>query len=329
MGAATAWMAIAMVGSALISASAQKRAAREAAEAAEAAAAAQEGSYEMGMEYQLEAAEKAAEAQKYAADVAAKAQIESVEKSIEAQMDMYNKARADVLPWAEAGQRALGTLEQKIQAGPGEFTESPGYQFRLDQGKKTLLSSAAATQSLASGRTLKALEEYGQDYASNEYDKFLNRYYQSLVPLQEMAKMGQNAAAMTSTQSMQTGASIANLQQGLGQGLSDIFMSEGRGLSDIYQNQGLAAASGYANIGNIRANLAMNLGNIKAGQTVAQANAWGSALQGLGTLAGSYYGSQPSSGSAGYSGAAYMPSNLNQGYYHPQQQPRTVNPKWV
>jgi len=50
-----------------------------------------------------------------------------------------------------------------------EVEASPGYQTRLDTGRLTRERAASARGTLSSGGTLKALERYAQDYASNEY----------------------------------------------------------------------------------------------------------------------------------------------------------------
>jgi len=81
---------------------------------------------------QLQAAAMGADAIKYAAD-----------KSAEIQWKMYSQARDDQMPWLVAGRGALGTLQEKMAAGPGEFTKDPGYNFRLSQGNDNILSNAA------------------------------------------------------------------------------------------------------------------------------------------------------------------------------------------
>ncbi len=52
---------------------------------------------------------------------------------------------------------------------------SPGYQFRLGQGEGALQNSAAARGVLRTGGTLKDILQYGQDYASAEYQNVFNR----------------------------------------------------------------------------------------------------------------------------------------------------------
>lgn len=64
--------------------------------------------------------------------------------------------------------------------GGGSFNladwQDPGYQFRLDEGQKLLEGSAAAGGNLLSGSTLKALTNYGQNAASQEYQNAFNRF---------------------------------------------------------------------------------------------------------------------------------------------------------
>jgi hypothetical protein len=50
-----------------------------------------------------------------------------------------------------------------------EVKATPGYQIRLDAGQQARERSAAAQGSVLSGGTQKALERYGQDYATGEY----------------------------------------------------------------------------------------------------------------------------------------------------------------
>jgi hypothetical protein len=60
---------------------------------------------------------------------------------------------------------------------PNDVTEQndPGFQFRLKEGIQGLQRSAAAKGTLLTGGTLKDINSWAQDYASNEYDKVYNR----------------------------------------------------------------------------------------------------------------------------------------------------------
>ena len=77
-----------------------------------------------------------------------------------------------------AGGGGGGGLAGPFQA-PTELTmaNDPGFQARLKMGTDALQASAAAKGSILSGGTLKALDRYAQDYASNEYGNVYGRAY--------------------------------------------------------------------------------------------------------------------------------------------------------
>lgn len=56
-----------------------------------------------------------------------------------------------------------------------QFRTDPGYQFQMDQGINAIQSSAANKGNLNSGRTLKALQSYGQGMADQSYNNYLTR----------------------------------------------------------------------------------------------------------------------------------------------------------
>ncbi|MBU8921262.1 MAG: hypothetical protein KOO63_05535 [Bacteroidales bacterium] len=130
-----------------------------------------------------------------AATGSAAIQAKSASKAQATIRDAAAQSRADLQPWRAAGEDALKLYDEKIQAGPGEFTESPGYQFRMEEGEKAARRAASAKGELGSGKFGKELVRYGQDYATDERDRFLARYYQSLEPLRQMAGVGQASAA--------------------------------------------------------------------------------------------------------------------------------------
>ena len=161
---------------------------------------------------------------------------------------------------------------QDFNYQPFEFTKDPGYDFRMQEGREAVLSSAAARQGAVSGAAGKALARYGQDYASNEYDRAYGRYmgerdrawnqhlagydrrYQDnrnqmgdyvnyLGRLQGVSASGQNAAGMQGAASMNYGGQIGqNTVAG-----------------------GNAAAQGYANVGNAQAAGAVGMANAFTG----------------------------------------------------------------
>jgi hypothetical protein len=86
---------------------------------------------------------------------------------------------------AETGNRQFDALRQ-----------SPGYQFRLQEGINSRDASAASRGLLLSGAQQKAIERYGQEFGSNEYG---NRIAQLSAVLGggQYATSGQNQAAQS------------------------------------------------------------------------------------------------------------------------------------
>ena len=62
-----------------------------------------------------------------------------------------------------------------LYSNPSQITNMPGYQFRLAQGLDGINRNAAAAGYLGSGNRLMELMRYGQDYASQEFDKEVAR----------------------------------------------------------------------------------------------------------------------------------------------------------
>lgn len=199
------------------------------------------------------AAGRAAGTQESAAYAAAGAQERAAMIASETELEMYEQTREDLAPWREKGAAGLEELYDLIEAGPGEFEESPGYQFRLGEGVKALDRSASSGGMLFSGAHDKAITRFGQDYATSEYDNFLNRYYDKLRPWQSLSGVGQTATTTTADIGRTTAGNVAGLQMAGGQA----------------QAQGILGA-----------------GQARAGGYINQANAWSGALnQGVGSLA--------------------------------------------
>jgi hypothetical protein len=74
----------------------------------------------------------------------------------------------------EAASGQFGSLMRDF--GIPDFNVDPGYLFRLQEGQKALDRSAAARGGLFSGGTIRASDQYNQNFASNEYGNAYNRY---------------------------------------------------------------------------------------------------------------------------------------------------------
>jgi hypothetical protein len=150
---------------------------------------------------------------------AAKAQASAADRAAELQQQQFERQVELQAPFREAGLRALNKLEGAADYTPfgmQQFQADPGYGFRMTEGMKALERSAAARGGLMGGATGKALQRFGQEMGSQEYQNAFNRYQAErsarLNPLQSLAGVGQ-----TSTNAL--GAAGQNYASGMGEAL--------------------------------------------------------------------------------------------------------------
>lgn len=84
------------------------------------------------------------------------------------------------------------------------FYNSPNYQFALQQGTQAVQNSAAAAGGLYSGNALRAINDYAQGQASQQYNTYVNQ-------LAGIAGVGQTAASNTASSSQNYANNITNI----------------------------------------------------------------------------------------------------------------------
>lgn len=227
---------------------------------------------------------------------ASRAQVQAAQDANAAQQRMFEEQKALQEPFRQGGLTAqqeimqlLGIGGDKTAAGYGslgkafgteQFQQDPGYAFRQSEGMKALERSAAARGNLMSGSTMKGIQRFGQDLASQEYQNAFNRYQTEraakLNPLQSLMGSGQSSANVLTGAAGQMGQNEA---------------------TNLY-NAGQARASGY----------------------IGQANALSGALGQIGSIASqipmqnamiNYYGGGSPGGSSVSSGRAFGSSTGN------------------
>jgi len=110
-----------------------------------------------------------------AADKAANAQIGATKDANALIKHMYDQTRADNMPALQARNAGLAGY-QNLLKNPSSVAQDPGYQFGFDQGTKAIGTQAAARGNYYSGKTLKDLTRFGQDYGQSKFDQSLNRH---------------------------------------------------------------------------------------------------------------------------------------------------------
>ena len=146
----------------------------------------------------------------------------SADRASQIQQENFEQTRKDLMPYKQAGDTSLNQLMGQM-APDGYFNQTytgqdiysdPSYQFRLQQGQDAIQSSAAAQGGLLSGATLKALQNYGQESASQEYSNAYNRFNADQTNrynrLSNLVGIGQNAAAQVGNAGAQTAQAVAN-----------------------------------------------------------------------------------------------------------------------
>ena len=130
-----------------------------------------------------------------AAKSAARTQANAAQDAAAVQQNMFDTTSQYFQPYRQAGENALGTYGDQVGT---EFTKTPGYEFGLQQGIDAVDASAASRGNLNSGATLKAVNQFGQDYATRNYDNWLNRVGGIMSTGQasagQQAALGQNFA---------------------------------------------------------------------------------------------------------------------------------------
>lgn len=202
-----------------------------------------------------------------AATAAANLQHQDAQSALQFQKDQWSTQQKNEAPWLKAGQGAVTSLSDLMNNGgfpdwtgkfqaPTAATEQndPGFQFRLQQGQQALERSAAAKGGLLSGGTGKALQQYGQDYASNEYSNVYNRalgqYQQGYNEFQNNQTNRYNRLAGLAGLGQTSANQLGQSGQAASGNISNILLNSGQQIGNSLQNAAAARASGYTAIGN-------------------------------------------------------------------------------
>ena len=198
------------------------------------------------------AAKKASKVQEQAARDATSAQ----ERMFQKQMELQEPFRQGGVTAQQEIMQLLGIGGDKNAAGYGslgksfgqsDFEQDPGYGFRQAEGMKALERSAAARGNLLSGSTLKGVQRFGQDLASQEYQNAFNRYQversAKLNPLQSLMGSGQSATNVMTGAAGQMGQNEASNLYNAGQARASGYIGSANALSNALGQVGSIASN--------------------------------------------------------------------------------------
>ena len=135
-----------------------------------------------------------------------------------------------------------------------KFEEDPSYQFRKDEGLKAMQRALAAQGMTMDPEAVKALQEYGQQSASQEYMNAYNRYNidQSNIynRLAGIAGMGQTSTGQLAGAGQSYATNVGNLYTGLAGAQTNAQIAKASQPSMFSQILGVGAQLGGSYLGN-------------------------------------------------------------------------------
>lgn len=157
------------------------------------------------------------------------AQAKAAGQAADQSYAIYQQQRKDAAPYRKIGGQALNQLRDVYLTGKTPFTASPGYDWRVSQGTQALERGASARGRQFSGAQGKALTEYGQGVATDEYNQNFNR-------LSSLAGYGGQALAANNTAGNQFSTNYGNAIQNAGSARSSGYQGIGSSINSGVNN---------------------------------------------------------------------------------------------
>jgi len=189
----------------------------------------------------------------YGSNKASDAQTNASNAAIGFQDKIYNDIKGELQPYRQAGGRALTELEERLPelTAPIELTQewlesTPGYKFTRDQGLKSTQNAAAARGLGVSGAALKGAASFATGLADNTYktqfDVANTNKTNAYNRLKGLVDMGQNAAVNTGTVGMNTANQSSAATIGAGNAQAAAWNNIGGQIGNAANNIGGYAA---------------------------------------------------------------------------------------
>lgn len=184
-----------------------------------------------------------------AAGTAADAQTSSTNASIAAQQQATAAAQALLKPYSDAGIKSLTSQQDLLglngnsaqQTAIDTLKNSSQFNALKAQGENSILQNASATGGLRGGNTQAALAQFSPALLN----QLINDQYTKLGGI---TSIGQNAAAGSGNQGMQSAGSISSLLQQQGAAQAGLAMAQGRNTVNMI-NGGLNGIGMYYGLG--------------------------------------------------------------------------------
>jgi hypothetical protein len=184
---------------------------------------------------------------------AARTQADAAARSQDILLATGEEASKGYEPYTDVGKAALSDITANKDYFTRQFTNkdlndylAPGYEFRLGQGQRANLQASNATGGMVSGNALRSLQDYSQNFASDEYGKAFNQFQAGRTniynQLSDIAKLGLTAQQGTANAMLGTGTNIASITSGLGNAQAASQIGQANAISGAVQGVGNAAS---------------------------------------------------------------------------------------
>ena len=185
----------------------------------------------------------------YSANKAAAAQTNAANTAANTQLSIFNTTQGNLKSYVDEGNQATGLLNTKLQDLTTPITmdqatleATPGYQFNKTQGLKAVQNAAAARGLGASGAALKGAATFATGLADNTYQQ----QFQNAVTnqtnaynrLKGLIDTGETAAAGQGVIGASTGANVGATQIGVGNAQAAATNATGAAVSNVANNIG-------------------------------------------------------------------------------------------
>jgi hypothetical protein len=208
------------------------------------------------------AAKNAANAEVKGAQQAQTLEQKNQQAAQDFQTGVWSNTQQNEQPYLAAGQTSVNNLANLVN-NPNTFKygqtfqaptlqeaqNTPGYQFRLQQGTNAITQNAAATGNLMSGNTGKALEDYGQGLASTayqqDYQNALSTYMTNYGVWNQGLQTQLGALSGVSGQGLSAAGTEGQLGQSAANTMANVDLTGGAQQAQQINNAAAARASGY------------------------------------------------------------------------------------
>lgn len=183
---------------------------------------------------------------------AASAQEDAANTASQTQLQMFNVEQQDLQPYMQLGQLGnqgltndLSSLTSPVNMNMATLDQTPGYQFALNQGLKSVNNQQSALGLANSGASQKAAANYATGLASNTYQQQFNNAVTNQTNtynrLMGLTNIGQSSAAGVGAAALQTGSSIGSNMIGSGNALASMWNADGSSVANTGSTVGALA----------------------------------------------------------------------------------------